>query len=189
MFCSYVNSHPSLKRSFLTNNCFVELTSVTFLTNALRSGSLFQAFFWFYRHEGHRPTPETTELKNLHVWVWNLLRNLWNQIHESEKPVKPWNSWNHKTQGIRTVLMKSLSPLSLLMKPLITKPTKPMKTTKPLKSQNSWNHETSKLWHLRKFRRPRSSKRFQVPCEQREILNSKKPLKSQNLWNHETSKV
>ena len=73
------------------------------------------------------------------------------------------------------------------MKPIITKPAKPVKTTKPLKSQNSWNRETSKLWHLRKFRNPRSSKRFQVPCEQHEILNTKKPLKSQNLWNHETS--
>ena len=112
--------------------------------------------------------------------------NLWNQIHETEKPVKPRNSWNHKTQGIRKVLTKSLS---LDETYYITKPAKPMKNTKLLKSQNSWNHETSKLWHLRKFRRPRSSKRFQVPCEQHEILNTKKPLKSQNSWNHETSKL
>ena len=131
------------------------------------------------------PTPETTELQNLHVWVWNLPRNLWNQIHELD--------W--ETREIKK-LMKSQNPghyekfswnHSLLMKPIITKPTKPMKTTKPIKSQNSWNHETSKLWHLRKCRPPRSCKRFQVPCEQRETLNTKKPLKSQNLWNHENS--
>ena len=130
----------------------------------------------------HRPTPETTKLQNLHVWVWNLPRNLWNQIHETEKPVKPRNSWNHKTQDIRKVLTKSLS----LDETYYYETAKPMKTTKPLKLQNSWNHETSKPWYLR---HPRSSKRFQVPCEQRKILNTKKPLKSQNLWNHETSKL
>ena len=114
-------------------------------------------------------------------------------LKPSTKPMKP-NPWNWETRET-TKLMKSQNPghtkssheIALLMEPIITKPAKPVKTTKPLKSQNSWNHETSKLWHLRKFRHPRSSKRLQVPCEQHEILNTKKPLKSQNLWNHETS--
>ena len=173
---------------FSTNICFVELTSVTFLTNALRSGSLFQDFSWFYRHEtyNHRLAPETTELQNLHVWVWNLPRNLWKQIHETEKPVKPRNSWNHKTQGILKVLMKSLSfDETYYYETYETYENhETFKITKLMKPD-----ETSKLWHLRKFRRLRSSKRFQVPCEQREILNTKKPLKSQNWWNHETSKL
>ena len=112
-------------------------------------------------------------------------------FHETyeTKSTKLRNPWNHETHEItKSRAYEKLSwNHSLLMKPIITKPTKPVKTTKPLKSQNSWNHETSKLCHSRKFRHPRSSKRFQVPCEQPEILNTKKPLKSQNLWNHETS--
>ena len=84
-------------------------------------------------------TPETTELRKLPVWVWNLPRNLWNQIHETTKHVKPRNSWNHKTQGTTKRFHETILSwwnlwlwnLRNLWKPRnleITKLMKPMKT-------------------------------------------------------------
>ena len=102
-----------------------------------------------------------TELQNLHVWVWNLPRNLWNQIQETEKPVNPRNSWNHKTQGIRKVLMKSLSldetyyyetcetyenhaaVVQAVLSPVWTAWN--IEHQETFQITKSWNHETSKL--------------------------------------------
>ena len=79
-------------------------------------------------------------------WNHNSTKPTCMSMKPSTKPVKP-NPWNYETRET-TKLMKSQNPghyekfpwnNSLLIKNMIMKSTKPMKTTRPLKSQNSWN--------------------------------------------------
>ena len=109
-------------------------------------------------------------------------------FHETyeTKSVKLRNPWNHETHEITKprAYEKFSRNHSLLMKPIITKPAKPMKTTKPLKSQNSWN--------LMKPRNYDTYENLDVcgrPSGSKSRVNNAKYWTPRNLWNHKTDET